>query len=260
MSELMKSENECEYKPADDNSGQIVASVGSFWWALAQLKLGNKARRIDWFEAEHVRFVPRSPDAEGHDDYLAHIDKHNKQGHWAPWQPTQEDLMADDWELVKEAVKPEPEIADNTLVFDLTLGTGQFSRKVYWGYQGEREGLERDMSPLGTLNVIQNSTVIQNMSAFCFTIQASGLLHLRVSSDENNYQKMIALVKKNLHVSVDNVTYSLGATMRSYDNKDYPYTYDVYYEYGTPEYPTLEKFGEILQQTGKTKRFSCNWR
>ncbi|MBI6549843.1 DUF2829 domain-containing protein [Xenorhabdus lircayensis] len=256
MSEFIKSEHECEYKSADDNTGQIIALEGSFWWALIQLKLGNKARRSDWLETEHVRFIPRDADTESQDDYLAHIDKRNKQGHWAPWQPTQEDLMSDDWELVKEAVKPELD----TLIFDLTAKMGQPSGKVvYWGYKSERGGLDESMLPFGSLNVIQNSTVIQNMSSLSFSVQASDLLHLRVSSDDNNYQKMVSLVKKNLHVTVDNVTYSLGASMRNYGNKDYPYTYDVYYEYGTPEYPILGKLGEVLKQTGKTYRFHLNW-
>ena len=81
--------------------------VGEFGWAIEQLKQSRKVRRRHWIDHNahlieaHVRLcsVALRPlrrclvvrwDKDGDED-------------WAVWQATQEDLLADDWELVGEA-------------------------------------------------------------------------------------------------------------------------------------------------------------
>ncbi|OTA19620.1 hypothetical protein Xbed_02121 [Xenorhabdus beddingii] len=257
MSELIKSEN--TYHLTDDNARQ----VGALGWALRQLRKGNKVRRSDWDDAEQLRFVPRKPDAEGQGDYLAHLDKHNKQGNWAPWQPTQEDLMAEDWEQVKEAVKPEPETGDNTLMFDLTTGMftvrGMQQFPHFYGYTDTMMGYPTIPVTLGTLSITQNTTVIDKIMNIMWEepkdTQSTLALYWYVQGASSVVSE---LFKKALQITVEGVTYNLGVPEVSSSKPDdyrFKYVYNVNSELRTE----AQKFSALFKQVDQTKRYSCSW-
>ncbi|KMJ43701.1 MW1434 family type I TA system toxin [Xenorhabdus khoisanae] len=180
-------------------------------------------------------------------DYLTHIDLRNEYGNFVPWQPTQEDMMACDWSLIKEL--------GDMLVFDLKSEFDEDSK--YYGYLSENKISDPDAKPMGTLIITQNATDIKNMLIFHTIIQDSGYIHFSVSFDEIDTQKVMELFNKNLYVKVDDIIHNLGKA--SEWSKDITNsTYGVlYYNSSTND---AEKLGNILKQTGETKRFYCNWR
>ncbi|MQL47569.1 DUF2829 domain-containing protein [Photorhabdus khanii] len=124
MSEIMKPENECPFDPKQYECHCLVAPLGSFSWALIQLKLRKRVARSVWGDkGMYLAITPRVNDLTVEKDsayavdgvavgtkydYLTHIDLRNEHGNFVPWQPTQEDMMACDWEFFEDAVKPEP--------------------------------------------------------------------------------------------------------------------------------------------------------
>ncbi|MEQ1965244.1 DUF2829 domain-containing protein [Xenorhabdus khoisanae] len=132
MSDVIKPENECPFDPKHYQCDCFIAPVGSFSWALIQLKLRKRVTRSAWKNCQgnnemYLAITPRVNEltvekdsayavdgvAVGTQyDYLTHIDLRNEHGNFVPWQPTQEDMMACDWGFVEEKkeepVKPEP--------------------------------------------------------------------------------------------------------------------------------------------------------
>ncbi|EYU17216.1 DUF2829 domain-containing protein [Photorhabdus aegyptia] len=110
MSEVMKPENECPFDPKQYECHSVVAPVGSFSWALIQLKLRKLVARSVWRDKKmYLAITPRVNDLTVEEgsayavdgvavgtkyDYLTHIDLRNEHGNFVPWQPTQEDMMA----------------------------------------------------------------------------------------------------------------------------------------------------------------------
>ncbi|MDX7999578.1 DUF2829 domain-containing protein, partial [Xenorhabdus sp. Reich] len=259
----------------------ITAPVGSFSWALIQLKLRKRVTRSVWGDkGMYLAITPRvneltveegsayAVDGVAVDtkyDYLTHIDLRNEHGNFVPWQPTQEDMMACDWEFVGEKVKPEPmpdpkpkpELNDSMLVFDLTLGSGRYrdgeNSTNDWGYLVDDRYLNTGKeAAFGALNIIQNKTSIEKINIFYWNennqSKESGLRWI-VDSLENDqsYQQMQDLFKnKSLYITVDDMTYSLGK--RSPNSGLYEDNTDA------------QKLSFILKQTGQTKRLYCNWR
>ncbi len=48
MSEVIKPENECPFDPKQYECHGVIAPVGSFSWALIQLKLRKRVARSVW--------------------------------------------------------------------------------------------------------------------------------------------------------------------------------------------------------------------
>ncbi|MDE1480306.1 DUF2829 domain-containing protein [Xenorhabdus bovienii] len=226
-------------------------------WAVIQVYLGNKVHRNDWDSPnEYIHLAPESAPASGGNN-LPQIEKRDKHGYLASWQPTQEDMMACDWKLLSSE--------GHILVFDITLGVS--SDDYYWGYVADHE-LENDgISGFGTLNIIQNKTDITKISFSIWHTQPqfpnSTALTLQVYSDNNqdSYQKMTALLKKDLYITVDDVTYYLGIAViaeSSENGEENRYGHFIWYP--SEKNTDLKKLGAVMQQTGKTKRFYLNWR
>ncbi|MDC9614089.1 DUF2829 domain-containing protein [Xenorhabdus khoisanae] len=266
MSETIKTgnqnpENECPFDPNNYKGEQIIAPEGSFYWALIQLKLGKKVRRSDWADKEQLNFVPRRTDTEGKFDYLSHIDKSNKHGNWAPWQPMQEDLMACDWALIQEAITPEER---ENLVFDIKLDMfkSSLSGQGTWGYIGEKGGPLYDPSLLGSLNMIRNNTDIKTVTAFYVRDKVrydETIKHFRfhfLPEIKHDWQYGRVIEAKTLQVTVDNVTYNLGKPTGCTFNSEN----GGMIMYSNEEYPAVDELIKVLQQTGKTKRFYCVWK
>ncbi|WP_340614805.1 Thoeris anti-defense Tad2 family protein [Xenorhabdus thailandensis] len=94
-----------QYKKTIDVEVDNVAPDGSFPWALIQVYVGKLVRRNGWdAEVQYIKLLPGSTD----NNILAQIEVVDKEG-TTSWQPTQEDMMACDWELVKPEIKPQPE-------------------------------------------------------------------------------------------------------------------------------------------------------
>ncbi|WP_237385222.1 Thoeris anti-defense Tad2 family protein [Xenorhabdus sp. Sc-CR9] len=314
MSDVIKPENECPFNPEQYECHCITAPVGSFSWALIQLKLRKRVARSVWGDKGiYLAITPRVNGLTVEDssayavdgvavgakyDYLTHIDLHNEHGNFVPWQPTQEDMMACDWGLVEEEgkkeepvkpeteskpkptpelmpePKPEPtpdpkpefELDDSMFVFDLILGAGRYrdsqgGSSDDWGYIVDDRYLSTgNEAAFGTLNVIRNKKAIEKIDIFYWgknnKSKASGI-NLLISSHENDasYQQMKNLFKnKSLYITVDNITYNLG--MSSPEDSNSKYYWGNWYENNAE----IEKLGEILRQTGQTKRFYFNWR
>jgi hypothetical protein len=130
MSELIKPEHECPFDPKQYQCDCFIAPMGSFSWALIQLKLRKRVTRSTWINCQgnnemYLAITPRVNDLTVEKDsaysvdgvtvgtqydYLTHIDLRNDHGNFVPWQPTQEDMMACDWVFFEDKVKLEPEV------------------------------------------------------------------------------------------------------------------------------------------------------
>ncbi|MDE9543633.1 Thoeris anti-defense Tad2 family protein [Xenorhabdus bovienii] len=259
MSEVNKPENKesnlkCPFNPDQYKGNDVAAPVGSFPWAVIQVYLGNKVHRNDWDSPnEYIHLAPESAPASGEDD-PPQIVKHDKQGYLASWLPTQEDMMACDWKQLF--------LWDNPLVFDLTLGAG--NNGYFLGYVADHALEGMGLPDFGTLNVIESQTDIAKILLFYWDWTADSdndppsiILQGISDKNEDSYQKMIELLKKNLYVTVNNgVLYNFGVPTLYPDyrgSKAYKY-------YITYQNADVQKFGAIMEQTGKTKRFYLNWR
>ncbi|CDL83181.1 Thoeris anti-defense Tad2 family protein [Xenorhabdus szentirmaii] len=129
MSEFIKPEHECPFDPKQYQCDCFIAPMGSFSWALIQLKLRKRVTRSVWVNCQgnnemYLVITPRVNDLTVEKDsayavggvavgtkydYLTHIDMRNEHGNFVPWQPTQEDMMACDWQFFEEKVKPTPD-------------------------------------------------------------------------------------------------------------------------------------------------------
>ncbi|MCC8381540.1 DUF2829 domain-containing protein [Xenorhabdus sp. PB30.3] len=271
MSEFIKPEHECPFDPKQYHCDCFIAPVGSFSWALIQLKLRKRVTRSVWVNCQgdnemYLAITPRvnnlaveKDSAYAVDgvavgtkyDYLTHIDLRNEHGNFVPWQPTQEDMMACDWVLVEDKAKPESE-SDDMLVFDLNSAFDKESK--YYGYLGENRISDMSYKSMGVLTIIKNKTDIKNALIFH---SAKTYIHFSVSFDKSNSQKVEELFKKNLYIKVNNTTYDLGVgSLWGNENTDtnygFLYTFDQAKKDG-------KKLSEILMKTGETKRFYCNW-
>ncbi|MDX7988644.1 DUF2829 domain-containing protein [Xenorhabdus sp. 12] len=246
MSEVNKpamndSDSECYFNPDWYKCNHVVARVGSFPWALIQLQLGKKVRRRNWAVQEYLNFVPRKIKADGQYDYLSHIDEYDAKGNFRPWQPTQEDMMACNWEL------------SYLLVFDLTLGVGTYknnNKHTGWGYSAAGSDNPWEAS-FGALNLLQNNTEVGEILEFNFDNE--GYLTWRVSyaKNEEMRQKLYVLLKKlAITMYIDDIKYFFGGNS--------PYKYwisdDGEIRASYTYYDDKEKLISLFNQPEKTKR------
>ncbi|MBE8596281.1 DUF7823 domain-containing protein [Xenorhabdus sp. BG5] len=151
------------------------------------------------------------------------------------------------------------------LSFDLTLGAAKNGEDIeYWGYTSDNQ------PNIGSLTGLQPNTDIEHISEFRFeggtlkggkdTRKNSTSLSLYISSNQNSYQKVMALLNKTLYVTVDNVTYNLRIDSPGKIHGDNAsYTCHVVYTEDA-EGSEIYKLSDILkQQIGQTKHFSLKW-
>ncbi|MBE8596173.1 Thoeris anti-defense Tad2 family protein [Xenorhabdus sp. BG5] len=101
--DLLKSEdNKPDPKcPFNLNQYNLTAPVGSFPWVIIQVYLGNKAHRNHWHTPNEYIHLVHKAEAPGGGEEITHIEKLDKHGNFASWTPTQEDLIACDWNSSK---------------------------------------------------------------------------------------------------------------------------------------------------------------
>ncbi|CDG21612.1 conserved protein of unknown function [Xenorhabdus poinarii G6] len=237
MSDVNKLDNKkCPFDLSKYKSNDVVAPVGSVPWAIIQVYEGKAVGRTEWNSlAEYIHLSTKN-DGSG----PIHIEKHNKDGISESWEPTPEDLMACDWELIK-SVSGCPE--DSVLVFDIVLGRYGSN----WGYSS-------DVSiSYGELNLIKNNEMeIQKIEGF-FWNGSEFMFDVVTSENSESLQKIKELFEnKNLQVIVDNVKYKLG--LGTYFSSFDKYGLSINYQNDD-----AQKLSEILKQTGKTKRFCVKW-
>ncbi|PHM51004.1 Thoeris anti-defense Tad2 family protein [Xenorhabdus sp. KK7.4] len=246
MSDVNKlDDKQCPFDLSKYKSNDVVAPIGSLPWAIIQVYEGKAVGRTEWNSLPEYIHLSTKNDGSG----PIHIEKHNKDGISETWEPTHEDLMACDWDF------------SYLLSFNLTLGVGNYSIPGYsaqdWGYISDKGDLGTGEVTFGTLTGLQTNTDIQNVLGFYFTTDGYSsvdkTISLSASSDQNNYQNVLALLSKNLYVSVDGKTYNLGISG--------PIGDDVKYT-GTISYTgdEAQKLGVILQEKGQTKTFFLNWK
>ncbi|QTL39850.1 DUF2829 domain-containing protein [Xenorhabdus budapestensis] len=262
MSDVNNLDLKCPFNPDQYNIGDdnITVPAGTSAWALSLVYLGKQVHRSGWnAPIEHMRLTHKS-EVGNTDDGDAYIEKSDKNGYWSRWTPTQEDLMACDWDLLKP-VCPE----GNMLIFDLKLGFEQIpAGDKWWGYNNW--GCKSIHT--GTLNIIQNKIGIIDIQWFYLdvdnTIPTLLTIALQVSTDKNSDQKVSQIFNKNFYVTVDNETYDLGIHSGWGQNglytRNVSYTYDSRYDAHNPQKLNVKKLSEILKQTDQTKRFCLTWR
>ncbi|MCC8365599.1 DUF2829 domain-containing protein [Xenorhabdus sp. PB61.4] len=129
MSDVNKLDNkQCPFDPEQYNIGDnnITVPASTFSWALSLVYLGKQVHRSGWnAPIEHIRLAYKS-EVGNTDDGVAYIEKSDKNGYWSRWVPTQEDLLACDWKLLKSS------LTDNCMLeFDLNIGTGAYADFKY---------------------------------------------------------------------------------------------------------------------------------
>ncbi len=244
MSDVNKPENintdkNCFINPDQYKNHDAVAPIGSYPWAMIQLYLGNLMYRSNWdYPNEYIGLTPKSEKVE--DDRQSYLIKKRKHNSFEVWQPTQDDMMACDWALVK------PKPVDCMLSFDLKVGTSQYNggEAQYWGYWTNTKKNPRS-SPFGTLTNLQNTLDIGKISSFfLLEVPISTFSNLFLQVDTQNQPD---LLNKNLEVIVNGSTYHLGPPSGS---SGYSHTSDG-----------AKQLGDLLKQNvGNTLHFCFNWK
>ncbi|CDG17329.1 Thoeris anti-defense Tad2 family protein [Xenorhabdus doucetiae] len=228
--------NPDQYKKKVDVEVDGVPPIGSLPWALIQVYLGKVVSRSSWDDSnEYIQLTTKSDGSAP-----VHIEKHDQQSFPYDWEPTPEDLISCDWQLVK--IEPKP--VGCMLSFDLKIGTAQYNsgRDQDWGYaQGSYGTLTNFQSTIGI-------RIIEMFRLFDPLIDNSQEIDLSVDT-----QNQPDLYRKNLEVMVDGSTYHLGASRNSTANT---ITTDFVYELGD-----AKKLGDLMKQNlDKTLRFCFNWK
>ncbi|WP_439153540.1 Thoeris anti-defense Tad2 family protein [Xenorhabdus littoralis] len=247
--DLLKADSQPDIQcPFNPSQYKLAAIEGSLPWAFIQMYLGKKVHRNGWHSPdEYLYFVPKGKRPDGGEEN-AHIEIMPKDGHFESWTPTQEDLMACDWKLVKtEDIKPKP--VDCMLSFDLKIEFNMESEM--WGYNADTA----DGTPnFGILINWQNKIDITKFSCFAYDDSMWGLRFIASSSTPEGYQKMVDLFAKKLTVTVGGVSYHLPENLRFNKNK---YQYIGIYRSRNDD---VQKLSALLQQNvGKTLHFCLNW-
>ncbi|MDX7989254.1 DUF2829 domain-containing protein [Xenorhabdus sp. 12] len=100
MSEVNKLDNKkCPFDPNQYqvNDDNINVPAGIFAWAVSLVNLGKLVRRDSW--NSNIKYIKLLP-GNNREDILPQIEIIDNYGATS-WQPTQEDMMACDWVLVK---------------------------------------------------------------------------------------------------------------------------------------------------------------
>ncbi|OTA14318.1 hypothetical protein Xvie_03837 [Xenorhabdus vietnamensis] len=247
MSDVNKlDDKQCPFDLSKYKSNDVVAPIGSLPWAIIQVYMGKKVYRSNWnFPVEYIRLA-------GVTDSNPYIEKYtpNNPTHW---QPTQEDMMACDWEQM-----------DCMLSFDLASGSSvarnpsKPNEPLAWGYI-----INTDWdNHFGTLNIEPNNKVdivkvwafIWNPVIFYFNFD------VETKPDAESRQKVIELFQNNdLRVTVGGIAYNLGKTLPTGKGNWGAGDYGVVFQSRNTETQKLGTLLQQMQQTGQTKRFCLSW-
>ncbi|MBD2798172.1 DUF2829 domain-containing protein [Xenorhabdus sp. 18] len=270
MSELIKPEHECPFDPKQYQCDCFIAPVGSFSWALIQLKLRKRVTRSVWVNCQgnnemYLAITPRVNDLTVEKDsvyavdgvavgtkydYLTHIDMRNEHGNFVPWQPTQEDMMACDWQFFEDRVKPEPkpdtksEFSKYKLSFDIKSKVASLSGTGLWG--AEPTNIENNLTTNGRpYNIYWFGSN--------YGTSASNQIELQFKAEVGLSAKVPDLSNKTLIITVDDKKYNLGVLTKVSSNST---NHEVRIHYRNGD--TVE-FGKLLEQVGKKYRLHCEW-
>ncbi|MDE9456008.1 DUF2829 domain-containing protein [Xenorhabdus bovienii] len=239
MSDVINPEHECPFDPKHYQCDCFIAPVGSFSWALIQLKLRKRVARSAWGDKGiYLAITPRVSELTVEEgsayavdgiavgtkyDYLSHIDLRNEHGNFVPWQPTQEDMMACDWEFAEEElVKPKPPVEPlYKLKARLTIGKSSPADSVseYFGYANRTK--RRDSLPvysMGEWEEISNNTLLpKDIREFSVIHTASippNNFAIDVKGDPKKIKEQLGL--KKLIIKCLDKEYDLGVAKTEY--------------------------------------------
>ncbi|WP_340611584.1 Thoeris anti-defense Tad2 family protein [Xenorhabdus bharatensis] len=252
MSDVNKlDKTQCPFDPEQYNVGDnnITVPAGTSAWALSLVYLGKQVYRSGWnAPIEHMRLAHKS-EVGNTDDGVAYIEKSDKNGYWSHWMPTQEDLMACDWVLVKPEIKPETD--DCILSFDLNIGTSQYfsSFGQEWGYLPDDRDLNVGESTFGTLTNFKSTLGAISISSFTLKEAPIGTFQDVELLLDNAIKPELRLNSKNFEVTINGSTYNLGSSFGT------AYNEFIYASDGA------KQLGDFLKQNvGKTLSFCFNWK
>ncbi|MDX7989246.1 DUF2829 domain-containing protein [Xenorhabdus sp. 12] len=248
MSEVNKlDDKQCPFDP-DQYKVKIndtVAPFSSYPWAMIQVYLGKKVYRNNWnFPVEYVRLAGL-PD---NDPYIEKYTPNNP----IHWQPTQEDMLACDWNLM-----------DCMLSFELTSGSGTYNNPslphepVAWGYIRNIDWGHH----FGELNKEKNN-VTDIEKIWCFLLNNGVIFFdVRTKPNKENRQNVIDLFQSNdLWITIDNIKYNLGkSTPTLYPNTSNNENYDFEFKYQNQDAKKIGILLQQMQQTGQPKNFCLDW-
>ncbi|OTA14477.1 hypothetical protein Xvie_03698 [Xenorhabdus vietnamensis] len=285
MSDVINPEHECPFDPKHYQCDCFIAPVGSFSWALIQLKLRKRVTRSVWVNCQgnnemYLAITPRVNNLAVEEgsayavdgvavgtqyDYLTHIDLRNEHGNFVPWQPTQEDMMACDWGFVEEekkeeSVKPETESKpEPTLEPTPELKPETPKYNLVFDATSKEAGINGNLRRVDKPIIIENN-LTTNGSLYCvywFTSQygtsAANQLELQFEAVIGLQAYVPDLRNKTLIITVDDKKYNLG-TLTEVGTDSRGHEVHIHYRDGD-----TKEIGKLLEQEGKTYRFHCEW-
>ncbi|CDG21615.1 conserved protein of unknown function [Xenorhabdus poinarii G6] len=249
MSDVNKLDNkQCPFDPEQYKEKfeiDDIAPAGSFPWAMIKMYLGGQLYRKDWSASgEYIYFVA------GDGDHIApEVKMRDKHGILTSWQPTQDDMMACDWIAM-----------DCMLSFYLKIEVVRnYGNSGYnWGYLADEELAFLGENSFGDLTNFQTKTDIKEFSLFIWWDHVNAI-DIRVSSDrtQDGYQKMKELFGKNLTVTSNGVSYSLGQISEG-SQQNGAKQYEFAGSYANTD---ATKLGDLLKQNvGRAVHFCFNWK
>ncbi|PHM30036.1 hypothetical protein [Xenorhabdus innexi] len=162
------------------------------------------------------------------------------------------------------------------VVLDITLGAGEFnfpypdieSENMHWGYNSKAQS-DQNKPPFGELSVIENNTPLDAdkigffyWSERSFAGSPGGFLLFNAHSYNNqkSFDSMVDLFyNKYLYVTVNGITYKLGKYSKILVGISIVHNYNITYDYIAKSIPDAKGLGNILKETGETKRFCFRW-
>lgn len=201
----------------------VIAPAGSFPWALMHIQTYKRAYRLSWGNKGMYLVMSSRVDnlhVEAESDYaksgvavgtqyayLSHIDLCNAEGNFVPWQPSQEDMVANDWMLVEF-----PSVDKLYIKGNMTIGMYRVMNYYSLGYSTEEH-----TGPMGAWQTDENTTLMQTIDCIQISdypatgeIEAGTLIMLEVK----DYQLMVnfkkQILSKKLAVKCNGGLYKLG--------------------------------------------------
>ncbi|WP_426575977.1 DUF2829 domain-containing protein [Xenorhabdus stockiae] len=276
MSEFIKLEHECPFDPKQYHCDCFIAPVGSFSWALIQLKLRKRVTRSVWVNCQgnnemYLAITPRVNNlvvekesayavdgvaVETKYDYLTHIDLRNEHGNFVPWQPTQEDMMACDWKFFEDKVKPEPDSKPEPEV----KPEPETPKALKYNLVFDATPKAHSGAVLGALWSFEDPVIVEsNLTktyGYPYRVYWYGSQYSTSSANTIKIQfkgQIPELSNKTLIITVDGKKYNLGVLTEKSSNSTNVETHLRYAKGDTAE------FGKLLEQAGKKYRFHCEW-
>lgn len=258
--------------------------VGSFEWAIQQLKAGKRANRQGW--GNNI-FLLRNPGLPGqkvvNDDfrakagvavdtpfnYLPNIEICNPEGDYVPWTPTHVDMEAMDWGVETDIQEVDP--SKHMLVLDIKNGYKNIGGQVkeeWWGYDYKNVNSSGDHY-IGSVSVVEDNINLIYTSPYIpvswFRYSEStqvgqsrkGNLSFSLNFSGSTWVEMRDLLQgKSIRVTVDDEVFDLGIPYNASFGDAYKH---VLYTYIYSDLNALPGLIAKMKENNILKRYSFDW-